>query len=182
MSRVFTTGPGNWGSIPSRVIPKTKKNGTWCLLGLDVTPTRSRWISNNYIIRGHRQVQLVGVSQVGDKMLSREPAPSRGLWDLRTPDWAAQQNEKEVLLKTKELGVNMLQFVQSPTQLSHITISQPIRIKCERYIFLKKGVRSSLLLIVSPHPYVLCGYVTRLHTNIHIYIRHARRKVYRRRK
>ena len=25
MSRVFANGPGDWGSIPSRVIPKTKK-------------------------------------------------------------------------------------------------------------------------------------------------------------
>ena len=28
MSRVFTNGPGDWGSIPGRVIPKTQKNGT----------------------------------------------------------------------------------------------------------------------------------------------------------
>ena len=44
----------------------------------------------------------------------------------------------------------MLQFVQSPSHLSHITLSQPFRIKCERYIFLKKCVRSSLLLILFP--------------------------------
>ena len=25
MSRVFTNGPGKWGSVPGRVIPKTKK-------------------------------------------------------------------------------------------------------------------------------------------------------------
>ena len=25
MSRVFTNGPGNWGSIPGRLIPKTQK-------------------------------------------------------------------------------------------------------------------------------------------------------------
>ena len=36
----------------------------WVELGADVTPTRSRWASNNYITRCHRQVQLVG-----DKML-----------------------------------------------------------------------------------------------------------------
>ena len=48
----------------------------------------------------------------------------------------------------------MLQFVQSPTHLSHITLSQPFRIKCERYIFLKKCVRWSLLLILFPHVYV----------------------------
>ena len=48
----------------------------------------------------------------------------------------------------------MLQSVQSPTHLSHTTLSQPIQIKCERYIFLKKCVRSSLLLILFPHIYV----------------------------
>ena len=31
-NRMFTKGPGDRGSIPGRVIPKTKKNGTWCLL------------------------------------------------------------------------------------------------------------------------------------------------------
>ena len=30
MSRVFANGPGDRGSIPGRVAPKTKKNGTWC--------------------------------------------------------------------------------------------------------------------------------------------------------
>ena len=32
MSRVFANSPGDQGSIPGRVIPKTKKNGTWCHL------------------------------------------------------------------------------------------------------------------------------------------------------
>ena len=59
-----------------------------------------------------------------------------------------------MLLKTEELGVNMLQSVQSPTHLSHTTLSQPFRIKCERYIFLKKCARSSLLLILFPHVYI----------------------------
>ena len=45
-------------------------------------------------------------------------------------------------------------FVQCPTHLSHITLSQPFRIKCKRYIFLKKCVRSPLLLILFPRVYV----------------------------
>ena len=53
----------------------------------------------------------------------------------------------------------MLQSVQSPTHLSQTTLSQPFRIKCERYIFLKKCVRSLLFLILFPHVYV---YVSRL--------------------
>ena len=48
----------------------------------------------------------------------------------------------------------MFQSVLSPTHLSHKTLSQPFRIKWERYIFLKKCVRSSLLLIMFPHVYV----------------------------
>ena len=32
MSRVVANGPGDQGSIPGRVIPKTLKNGTWYLL------------------------------------------------------------------------------------------------------------------------------------------------------
>ena len=30
MSRAFANDPGDQGSIPGRVIPKTQKNGTWC--------------------------------------------------------------------------------------------------------------------------------------------------------
>ena len=42
-----------------------------------------------------------------------------------------------------------------------VTLSQPFRIKCERYIFLKKCLRSSLLLILFPHVYVyVCDYAT----------------------
>ena len=29
---MFDNGPGDWGSMPGRVIPKTKKNGTRCRL------------------------------------------------------------------------------------------------------------------------------------------------------
>ena len=46
-------------------------------LGSDVTPTRSRGMSNNYITRGHRQVQLVGVQLVGERTstLQRDMGP-----------------------------------------------------------------------------------------------------------
>ena len=32
VGRVFANGPGDRRSIAGRVIPKTQKNGTWCLL------------------------------------------------------------------------------------------------------------------------------------------------------
>ena len=130
-------------------------------LGADVTPTRNRWVSNNCITRCHRQVQLVG-----DKLLYWEPAP-REDWALRTPGWAAQQNEKEVLLKTEELGVNMFQSFQSPTHLSLITLLQPFRMKCVTHIFLKNRVRSSLLLILFLHVYVYsCIRITAMQHNL----------------
>ena len=62
--------------------------------------------------------------------------------------------EKKCCYSQRNWGVNMLLSVQCPTHLSHTTVSQPFRIKCERYIFLKKYVRSSLLLIIFPHVYV----------------------------
>ena len=32
MVRMFANGPGDLGSFPDQVIPKTQKNGTWCYL------------------------------------------------------------------------------------------------------------------------------------------------------
>ena len=40
-------------------------------------------------------------------------------WALRDPGWAAQQDEKEVLLNTEELGVNMLQSLFNLQLTSH---------------------------------------------------------------
>ena len=58
-------------------------------IGAIATPTGSRWMSNNYITRCHRQFELVGVScswsqLVGVQFQSQlpvewEPAPDRGL-------------------------------------------------------------------------------------------------------
>ena len=115
-------------------------------LGADLAPTRSRWVSNNCITRCHRQVQLVG-----DKMLKRKPAPSRGLWALRNPDWAAQQNEKYVAV----CPVSNSPLTHNP----FATISNKV---WEVYFF-RKCVRSSLLLILFPHVYMYCDYATLFH-------------------
>ena len=89
-----------------------------------------------------QEVQLVGVSLLQFEAVrtrpSRELAP-RG-HRLSSPT----ERERNAA-KDKGTGVNMLQFVQSPTHLSHITLLQPFWITCERYIFLKNCVRSSLL-------------------------------------
>ena len=64
------------------------------------TPTGSRWVSKNYIIRCHRRLESAAVSSsqlslvpvaVGDRMPTEwEPAPERGLWPSATHGWAAK--------------------------------------------------------------------------------------------
>ena len=117
----------------------------------DGTPTGSRWMSNNYINSCHRQFELVrvrvAVQNQSQLPAEWEPAPDRGLGPsgprLNSPaEWGRSASG--------ELGVNMWQSVPSPTHLSHITNINPFatlsRIKCERYIFLKKCVRSYIIV------------------------------------
>ena len=129
-------------------------------IGAIQTPTGSRWVSNNYITRCHRQLELVGVRVAVRASENQLPAEGLGPQD---PGWATQQNEKEVLLKTEELWVNMLQSVQSPTQLSYTTLSQHFRIKCERYFFSKE--MCSFVIIVDHVSAYICIriVVSRLH-------------------
>ena len=68
----------------------------------------------------------------------------------------------------------MLQSVQSPTHLSHTTLSQPFQIKRERYIFLKKCVRSFIIVdfvsaCICIRIVVSYGYTTHLSTCVQIY-------------
>ena len=71
--------------------------------------------------------------------------PSREL-GLQGPQLSSLAERERNAAKDKGTGGQYVTvFVQSPTHLSHITLSQPFRIKCEGFIFLKKLVRSSLL-------------------------------------
>ena len=87
------------------------------------------------------------------------------------PHWAAQQNEKEVLLKTKELAVNMLLFVQSPTHLPHITLSQPFRNPFATIsnkvweVYFSKEVCSVVIVVLTmfPHVYVYSSITAKQH-------------------
>ena len=57
------------------------------------------------------------------------------------------------------------------THNSFVTLSQPFRIKCERYIFLKNCFRSSLLLILFPHVYVYgCICIMTMQHNVVVWI------------
>ena len=78
-----------------------------------------------------------------------EPAADRGLWGLSDPRLSnPSQDEEEVLLWSEELGVKITvcPFLQltSHTQPTS-TLS---RIKCERYILIKKCVRSFIEVII----------------------------------
>ena len=110
---------------------------------------RSRWVSNYNITRCHRQVQLVEVSLLEFELQFEAVRTSsrQRTWSLRTSVEQPSRMRK-VLLWPEELGVNMLQSVQPLTHLSHTTLLQPFRIKCEKYVC------SSLLLIKFPHIYV----------------------------
>ena len=113
-------------------------------------------MSNNDITRCDRQFELVEVSLLefelqfeAERTSSLQRAGPSG-----PPVEKLSRMRKTFCHSQRNLGINMLQSVQSPTHHSHTTLSQPFRIKCERYIFLKKCVRSSLLLIMFPHVYI----------------------------
>ena len=63
-------------------------------------------MSNNYITRCHGHFELVGVSllEFESQFEAVRTSSEQRAWHLRTPGWAAQQNEKEVLLSSEELG------------------------------------------------------------------------------
>ena len=86
-------------------------------LGTNATLTGSRWVSNNDITRCDRKFRKLEI-----RCCREHQHPAEGPQDPRLSSPA----EREVLLNTKELEVNMLQFVQSPTHLSYITLSQPL--------------------------------------------------------
>ena len=109
-------------------------------------------MSNNYITQFHREFELVGVSGSWSSSCSSrqwEPAPSRGLRP-QDPRLSSPAEWEKKCCYSQYVAVCSV----SNSLLSQTTLSQPFRIKCERYIFLKKCVRSSLLLILIPHVYV----------------------------
>ena len=115
-------------------------------------PTGSRWASNNYITRCHRRLEAVSSVPVavGDRMpAEREPAPDRGLGPSATHGWAAQprSGRSAAMVARRTLG----QYVAVCLRLqltSHIQPTSTLsRIKCERYIFLKKCVRSFIEVV-----------------------------------
>ena len=112
---------------------------------------------------------------VGDKMPAEwEPAPDRGLGPSGSTVEQPSRMRKKWCYGQKNFGSICSSLFPSPTQLLHTTNINPFitlsRIKCERYIFIKKRVR----LFIEPRYYVwlcfriylymycvvVCGYTT----------------------
>ena len=92
-----------------------------------------------------QEVQLVGIRVLEIRCQRENQLQTEGLWPSGPPVEQPRKTRKKCCYSQKSWGSICCSFVQSPTHLSHITLSQPLRIKCERYIFLKNCVRSSLL-------------------------------------
>ena len=115
----------------------------------DVSPTGSRWMSNNYITPCHRQFKLVGVSVLEFEL--QFEAVRTSPQDPRLSSPAEGERSAAIVRGTWGQYVAVCSVSNSP--LTHNPFAT-FRIKCERYIFLKNCVRSSLLLIMFLHIYV----------------------------
>ena len=117
---------------------------TWLNLVQMHTPTGSRWVSNNYIIRCHRWLELVSSSRsvrvpVGEscgqdaELRASNRQRARALSDpwLSSP---TKMRKKGCYGREKNFGSVCGSLSLSPTHLSHITNIDPFttlsRIKC----------------------------------------------------
>ena len=111
------------------------------------TPTGSRWTPNNYITSCHRRLESVQfqaqLESVGDKMPNWEPAADRGLGPSVTHGWAAQPEcERSAAVVRRTLGQYVAVCPRLQLTFHTQETSTLSRINCERYIFIKKCVRS----------------------------------------
>ena len=133
------------------------------------TPTGSRWATNKNINCCHWRLESVAVP-VGDRMPAEwEPALDRGLGPSVTHGWAAQPEcERSAARVRRTWG----QYVAVYLRLQLTSHTQPTstlsRIKCEKYIFIKKCVRSFIEVRHYCFPYIfvyVCGYTTPAYFN-----------------
>ena len=86
-----------------------------------VTLAGSRWVSNYYI------TPATGSSDQLERRCWNESHVPAEAWP-QAPGWAAQENGKEILLWPEEWGSICCSSVQSPTHLSHTTLSIKIEV------------------------------------------------------
>ena len=105
-----------------------------------------------------KRFELVGVSCSWSSSWSSrqwDPAPDRGPAALSDP-WLSSlaEWERSAAPDRGTWGQYVAVCSVSNSPLTHNPFATLSRIKCERYIFLKKCVRSSLLLVLFPHIYL----------------------------
>ena len=138
--------------------------------GADATPTRSRWMSNNYITRCHRQFELVGISCSWSSSCSLrqwEPVPSRGLGPSGFPVGQPSRMRKKCCYSQRNLG----SICCSLFGLQLTSHTQPFCNPFENKVwdvYFSKELCSFVIIVdyVSAYicmcivVYVLCGYTT----------------------
>ena len=107
--------------------------------------------------------QEVRVSlEFGVSLLQFEAVRTRPSWELgpQGPQLSSPaERERSAAKEGGTGGQYVAVFVQSPTYLTHITLSQPFRIRCERYIFLKNWVSFVIIVLTMfQHVYVYMYY------------------------
>ena len=115
------------------------------------TSMGSRWMSNNYIDRCHRRPGSVSSSQFQLQLeigcpRSEKQLHTEGFGPQRTMVEQPSQDKEECCYGRENFVSKSSSLCPSPAHLLHITNINPFttlsRIKCERYIFLKKCVFS----------------------------------------
>ena len=133
------------------------------------TPTGSRWISDNYITRCHRRLELVSSVPVavgviwGQDACVRINLQTEGLRPSVTHGWAAQPEcERSAAMVRRTLYIAVFPRLQLTSHAQGTSTLS--RIKCERLYFYKEVCSfvhwsSSLLLTMFPLLYVygLCS-------------------------
>ena len=111
-------------------------------LGADATLTGSRWTSNNYITRCHGQVQLVWSQLLQFEAVRTSFQQRAGTQWLSSPAERGRSAAKDGGTGGQYVAV----FVQSPTHLSHINLSQLFSNKVWEVYFSKEAC--SFVIIV----------------------------------
>ena len=140
--------------------PSTEPSSKRCTCVNKRKNSGSRWTLNNNITRC-----TDGSSQLETRHWSESQRQTEGFGPSVTHDWATPAKmRKKCCYGQKNLG-QYSSLSPSPAHLSHTTNITLSRIKCERYIFIKKYVRSFievciLCLIMSLIIFVLRLYNT----------------------
>ena len=158
-SRFVTYWPSTQPSIKKEVHPVEDIEDitfTWGRVEIGAIATHTKQVDVKQLYKPMPQAVRVSWSQlVGVRVAVRGSENQLPPEDPRLSSPAEWERSAAIVRGTWGQYVAVCSVSNSPlTHNSFATLSQPFRIKCVRYIFLKKCVRSSLLLILFPHVYV----------------------------